>query len=92
MERDAISAFVDEVERYLAVHPEAADTAEGILRWWLPATFADLGADEMQRALARLVERGSVVRQRMADGQTVYSRGTRNALGTPNLRGETPWQ
>jgi len=32
---DAIDTLAREVAAYLATHPDAADTVDGISRWWL---------------------------------------------------------
>jgi len=90
MDRVPVSVIAAEVERYLALHPDAADTAEGIVRWWLPERLADVTSEQMHRALALLVERGSVVRRRIADGQAVYSSAGRTAPEIQKSRGETP--
>jgi hypothetical protein len=74
MDENAMLNLADEVERYLAVHPTAADTAQGILRWWLPRGHADASADQLKRALDLLVGRGAIVERRMADGRSIYAR------------------
>jgi hypothetical protein len=81
MDDDAISAIAAEVLAYLEAHPEAADTADGILRWWLSAQHADASDADVERALERLVACDAVVRQPMADGRTLYARGTRPRHG-----------
>jgi hypothetical protein len=77
MDDDAISVIATEVLAYLEAHPDAADTADGILRWWLPARHADASDADVEQALERLVACEAVVRQRMADGRTLYARGPR---------------
>jgi hypothetical protein len=71
-----------EVRRYLDVHPDAADTAEGILRWWLPARYADASRRTIEAALQLLVAEHAVTRWRIADGSTLYGRCPRNGHGT----------
>lgn len=73
MDGNAISDLADEVERYLAAHPDAADSAEGIRRWWLPAGRLDVRTDQLQSALALLVARGRIVERRMPDGRRIYA-------------------
>jgi hypothetical protein len=81
MDDDVTSAIAAEVLAYLDAHPDAADTAGGILRWWLSARHADACDAEVEQALERLVACDAVVRQRMADGRTLYARGTQSRDG-----------
>lgn len=81
MDDDAISAIAAEVLAYLDAHPDAADTADGILRWWLSPRHADASDADVEQALERLVAYDAVMRQRMADGRTLYVRGTRPQQG-----------
>lgn len=66
---------VAEVLRYLQAHPNAADTIEGITRWWLAPTLGTVSAEALERALARLMESGHVKRDALGDGRFVYRRG-----------------
>jgi hypothetical protein len=67
-----VVAIAGEIERYLAEHPEAADNAIGIHRWWLPLSFADASLGEVQAALDSLVQAGRIERASTADGAFVY--------------------
>ena len=58
---------------YLAAHPQASDSIEGIVSWWLPAAVTG-GRDRVQATLDRLVEQHLVERTRLADGTIVYGR------------------
>jgi hypothetical protein len=60
---------------YIAGHPDAADTLEGIARWWFPAAVVP---EAMRSAVERLVEEGVLRRHRGADGTVIYA-----APGTP---------
>lgn len=66
---------VAEVLRYLQAHPHAADTIEGITRWWLAPKLGTVSAESLERALARLMESGHVQRDALSDGRYVYRRG-----------------
>lgn len=59
------------ITAYLAAHPRARDTADGIRVWWLDDPGAASLA-EVARTLDDLVERGIMARMTLADGQTVY--------------------
>jgi DNA-binding transcriptional regulator PaaX len=53
---------------YMVEHPEAKDTAAGIIKWWL-AGFAGNSEVELRAALDDLLQRGWVTATRY--GQTV---------------------
>ena len=64
---------VDAILRYLDKHPHAADTSEGIAKWWVPMnSHADI--DTVRSALARLESQGVVSRRMNADRHVVFSR------------------
>ena len=44
--------------QYLADHPDAKDTADGILKWWLPSHLIVWEKKEVQEVLDHLVLRG----------------------------------
>ena len=62
-----------EILAYLSAHPQASDSLEGIVSWWLPARFA-AARDVVQDSLDRLVAQRLVERTRLADGSVVYGR------------------
>lgn len=62
----------NQVEFYLAEHPEAADTLEGICMWWIPSAPESV----VQAALDDLTRRGLVRKQDIPGGGSVYSRAT----------------
>ena len=73
VQEDHLTEVVDAILRYLASHPDAADTSEGIAKWWLPADRGiDTGA--VLSALARLEAQGLVHRRINADHHVLYSR------------------
>lgn len=57
---------------YLAEHPTAADTTEGILQWWLLERTIVEEKETVQRALDRLVEQGLIVAVQSADARRHY--------------------
>jgi hypothetical protein len=63
----------DDILGYLRAHPQASDSLEGIVSWWLPARFS-AARDLVQESLDRLVARELVERTRLADGTIVYRR------------------
>ena len=65
--------LVDAIRGYLATHPAASDTVEGIAGWAVGAV-ASATADEVRGALTHLEARGEVARHRAAGGAEVYAR------------------
>ena len=70
---ERLDAVARAVLRYLDRHPDAADTADGIAKWWLPARWC-VDTRTVCRALARLEAQGAVRRRILADRHEVYSR------------------
>ncbi len=60
------------IERYLKNHPNAADSLEGIQRWWLRHRYAE-DTLQVERALELLIAEGIVVKRILPDGRAVYS-------------------
>jgi Fe2+ or Zn2+ uptake regulation protein len=73
-ERSTVADIAEEIARYLADHPDAADTVEGIRRWWLLGQRPEHAATQVQHALDWLVHRGLVVKRVLRDGQVVYAK------------------
>lgn len=65
--------LVDAIRRYLASHPAAADTVEGIAGWVVGAV-ASATADEVRSALTHMEARGEVAKRREAGGAEVFAR------------------
>jgi hypothetical protein len=68
-----IHAIADEIRRYLSAHPNAADSCDGVVRWWLTRQRIEESADAVQRALEYLVSQGTISRKVMRDGTIVYA-------------------
>jgi hypothetical protein len=66
---------------YVAAHPQAADTADGIARWWLGTAAAPAVA--VTCVLDRLVQEGRLVRTQGADGAVRYSRRPARPVRVP---------
>jgi hypothetical protein len=61
-----------EIIGYLRTHPEAADTVDGILRWWLPAQRNTSAKDKLQQALLDLVQQGVIEEIVQGNGSRLY--------------------
>jgi hypothetical protein len=66
-----------EIERsllsYLRGHPQAADTLEGIIEWWLPLQRYETARLRIEDALERLVADGTLRRDLLHDGVVLYA-------------------
>jgi Fe2+ or Zn2+ uptake regulation protein len=62
-----------EILRYLRARPQAADTVDGIVMWWLPRQRHEEAVDQVQHALDDLVARGLVERITLVDGTVLYA-------------------
>jgi hypothetical protein len=65
----------DEILAYLDVHPDAADTLEGVVQWWIVQQRYLRGLHAVGRALDGLVARGEVERVPGPDGRPLYRAG-----------------
>ena len=71
-ERIQIDEAAAVIERYLSARPQAAETVEGIARWWLVRQRYDDSVDLVRRALDLLVRQGVVERLALSGGQPMY--------------------
>ena len=69
-----VNTVADEIARYLHDHPDAADSLDGIRRWWLPRVRLEEATAQLEDAIEELLRRGVVVRQVLADGTVLYRR------------------
>jgi hypothetical protein len=58
--------------RYLAQHPNAADTADGVLEWWLLKQSIFDEERVVEKALAGLVEQKLIFKVEAADSRKYY--------------------
>jgi Fe2+ or Zn2+ uptake regulation protein len=73
-----MKATAEEITRYMQAHPNAADTAEGVLRWWLERGEFALAVDHVREALDWLVDEGHVVRRTLQSGAVIYAAAARS--------------
>jgi fructokinase len=66
-------SLIGAIRRYLATHPAAADTVEGIAGWAVGAV-ASVTADEVRTALTHMEARGEVAKRSEAGGVEVFAR------------------
>jgi len=60
-----------QVAEYISAHPDAADSAIGITKWWFKRQQLERAVEQVERALEYLVAEGVLVRKKIA-GTTIY--------------------
>ena len=70
----AKSDVAEEILSYLRNHPNAADTLEGILNWWLPRQRYETEQQRIEQGLEYLVTQGLVSKKVLSDGTILYLR------------------
>jgi len=78
-----ITRIARDLEHYVSLHPTAADTSEGIARWWLPHS-GEPALNLVESALEQLVQRGVLVRRSLPGGSFIF------ASAAPPTRGRAP--
>ena len=61
-----------EILYYLIEHPEAKDTIQGILSWWMPKGYRERGGKELQEAVDALALQGWLSTKSFQNGRTIY--------------------
>jgi len=73
-QEEPVEVIAHTIRRYLEVNPDAADSAEGIRRWWLPPALAEESPGTVEEALDRLVAAGVITRRPLPDGRVLYAK------------------
>jgi hypothetical protein len=60
------------VLQYLVDHPDAKDTMQGIVRWWLPGGIAAWEEEVVEDSLDALVDRGWLTQRQTISSQQLY--------------------
>lgn len=68
-----VHAVKEALCRYLAERPQAADTAQGIQRWWLAPSFGEVSLASVQAALDQLQAEGLIERRTSPWSAPVYA-------------------
>ena len=70
----AARAYVQfELLGYLARRPDACDTIEGIINWWLYDQRQAIGRETIVAVVGRLVAKGALCEQRGPGGKILYA-------------------
>jgi hypothetical protein len=71
----------ERILEYLAEHPGARDTPQGIAEWWLLSSNTRQAVADVEDALRDLVARNRVSVTRGSDGSALYSATSRVVRG-----------
>lgn len=56
----------------LRKNPDAGDTLEGIMKWWLELKRIELSVDEVKDAIDNLIQKGIIRMHKTKGGTTFY--------------------
>ena len=79
------SQIAYEILAYLAKNPDAQDTVDGIVEWWLLAQHIERQIARVKEALDELVRRELIVVRRGKDSRIYYRLNQRKAKGISKL-------
>jgi hypothetical protein len=71
---DDIEALSELILRYLDAHADAADTIEGIARWWVARQRYNESVAAVERAVGDLERRELLKRSILPDGRVLFSK------------------
>lgn len=61
------------LKRYLARHPDAADSPAGVRQWWLPQELQTIPLELIRQAMQELVASGDMRCSTLPDGTELYA-------------------
>ncbi len=73
-EIDKVIHIANDIETYLKQHPDAADTLDGIIKWWVSRIRIEESVGDISKALVLLELENIVAKTRTVDGRVIYSR------------------
>ncbi len=72
---DVVQDIAAEIRHYILAHPDAADSIDGIHRWWLMPALRDESPQRVEAAVAQLVRERELRHIVQEDGRVIYSNG-----------------
>jgi len=67
-----LAQIISGLRGYVGAHPHAADTLQGVSRWWLVGLDNAATLLEIEQALEALVTDGTIDRRQLPDGSVLY--------------------
>lgn len=68
-----IAALVIEITEYFLNHPNAADSLDGVIAWWLTPKNKVVSKQAVLRALQYLCDKGLVIKTTGQSNKVIYS-------------------
>jgi hypothetical protein len=68
-----IRMIEDLIARYIAAHPHAADTVDGIRDWWVVPELPGAIRADVQKAIDHLVGRGTLSKSNLPEGALFHA-------------------
>ena len=70
---EEITALVIEITEYFVTHPNAADSLEGVISWWLKPKEKVISKQAVLNALQYLCNKGLVIKTTGQSNKEIYS-------------------
>jgi hypothetical protein len=67
-----VDELAAEIREYLDQNPNAADTLDGIVQWWIVQQRFLRGIQAADRAVKRLIEQGRMEEVQAPDGRSIF--------------------
>lgn len=67
-----VRQLADAIRQYLSKHPDAADTLEGVVNWWLLRQRYESAVAMVSQALELLVQQGGLTKIKHRGSPTIY--------------------
>ena len=71
-EKSDISELHDVIVDYLQNNPNAADSLEGIMNYWLPQAYQKIDRARVEQVLEQLIDEGQARKVILADGSILF--------------------
>jgi hypothetical protein len=72
MQEASVSEIAQAIAHYVGKNPEAQDTLEGIVQWWLPEVQNKPRTALIKEALNELIAEGLITAYKAKDAQILY--------------------
>jgi len=78
LDSDEVASVANEIIEYLQGHPNAADSLDGIVNWWLTRQRIKSAKDTVKKALDYLISEGVIDQKTHEGNESVYSNVTKD--------------